>query len=179
MKILSVRITRRVEEQPDLTQQLGSYTNDDADWNICRCCGQYVALLHKNHPFGRRFPDNELKFFKPIAGDEKPGSENYKKFGKDDYKRMEAFNKDEWHQLGVSAEAVISLSTCSSLTQTITSEVMWGVESDSDADHMREVEKGQLKVLRMELGFIGFSNKDIDEAFEKLLKLTKACGREA
>lgn len=52
------------------------------------------------------------------------------------------------------------------LVQNITSGGLWGVESDSDASYLAEIEQEQLSELRQQLRAIGFSNRAISAAFK-------------
>lgn len=105
----------------------------------------------------------EFRFFEPEAGGEKPGTDDYQKYGKQDYDRMESLNRGSWCFIGIIAKATIQLT--SNLTQEITSGGLWGIESDSGQEYFDEVEKEQLAELRRELESIGFTKKQIDAAF--------------
>jgi hypothetical protein len=79
----------------------------------------------------------------------------------DDYARMEAYNREEWHFIGIQAQAEIVLDgTC----QTIKSGGLWGIESDSDESYLCHVEREELTSLRGILHTMGFSKRAIAAA---------------
>jgi hypothetical protein len=80
-----------------------------------------------------------------------------------DYQRMEALNRGDWWFIGIRVDAVVQLT--GDLTQHITSGGLWGIESDSGENHMKEIAADQLQELRGELQAIGFDDKAIDAAF--------------
>jgi hypothetical protein len=51
------------------------------------------------------------------------------------------------------------------VVQRIRSGGLWGIESDSDASYIAEVEQGELADLRSELKAVGFSTRQITAAF--------------
>ncbi len=83
-----------------------------------------------------------------------------------DYGRMETFNRDQWCMLGIIAKAEV-ISTAG-ITQVLRSGGLWGVESDSSAEYLAEVESEQLTELRAELESFGFSKRMIDHAFARV-----------
>jgi len=54
------------------------------------------------------------------------------------------------------------------LRQIIKSGGLWGIESDSDAAYLKEIEQEQLSELRDQLHAIGFGNRAINAAFRDL-----------
>lgn len=68
--------------------------------------------------------------------------------------RIKAWHYDEWHYVGVWAEAKIILS---GTVQTISTGGLWGIESDSDEAYFREVEEQEYDELRDMLAKIGFT----------------------
>jgi hypothetical protein len=84
------------------------------------------------------------------------------------YERMLAYERGEWHYVGIQARADIA-TPCDSnsrLHNDITSGGVWGVESDSGIDHMQELETGQLNELKEALVHLGFTSAQIDVAFK-------------
>jgi hypothetical protein len=88
---------------------------------------------------------------------------------------MEALNYGDWCYIGIRAEAEIGIGdvaeypkkfnvTC----QTITSGVLWGIESDSDESHIEETEKDELANLKQQLLALGFSKRAISAAFKNV-----------
>jgi len=86
-----------------------------------------------------------------------------------DYERMERLNRGDWCYLGMRAEAEILLpSGDASIIQEITSGGLWGVESDSDASYLNEIEAAELSYLREQLRAVGFSTRAISTAFKNV-----------
>lgn len=69
-----------------------------------------------------------------------------------DYERMEAFNKSEWSVLGIRAEAAV---TVNGVRQTVTSGGLYGVASDTSAEHLEQVAREELAELRDALRELG------------------------
>jgi hypothetical protein len=104
----------------------------------------------------------EYNYFKPYAGGEPEGSENYQKYGKQDFKRIEGLNNGNWSFIGIIAKAEIR--TVTDTIQVVRSGGLWGIESDSNfiyADSKEELEN-----LRLELSALGFGKRAIDKAFQ-------------
>lgn len=78
-----------------------------------------------------------------------------------DYHRMEAYNRGDWHMVGIRAVAEIVVND---VRQTITSGGLWGIESDSDKEHLAEVGREQLTGLRSILLELEFTEGEIDAA---------------
>lgn len=164
MKILEITIHKAVDEYPD-TSFLGEYTDQEAPWVICRRHGEYVKNLGEDDCIPER--SREYRFFKPYAGGEPEGSDDFQRYGKQDFDRMEALNRGDFYYMGVWAEARVKL-TDGDLTQTISSGGLWGVESDSPEDYLLDIEKEELVTLRRELIAVGFSNRQITSAINKM-----------
>lgn len=160
-KILSVKVKRMMDDDPD-TSFLGEYTDDLEDWNIDRCSEKYICEMDDDERIPER--GREYRFFKPYAGGEKQGTEEYKEYGLQDFKRMESINRGDICFMGVRAEARVQLA--GDLVQTITSGGLWGIESDSGPKYFKEVEDEQLSELRDELRAIGFTDAKIKKAFD-------------
>lgn len=107
----------------------------------------------------------EYNYFLPYAGGEEPGTDDYQKYGKQDFKRMESLNRGDWSFIGIIAKAEIV--THAGTMQTIRSGGLWGIESDS-GDYLDEVGKEQLDELRAELTSLGFGKRSIDYAFKNV-----------
>ena len=84
--------------------------------------------------------------------------------------RMERLNAGDWCFIGIRAEAKYSVgnSRAGYLQQTITSGGLWGIESDSDASYLADVESEELAILRAQLEEIGFSKRAITAAFKNV-----------
>jgi hypothetical protein len=88
---------------------------------------------------------------------------------KQDYERMESLNAGNWYYIGIRAKAEIILDPFGIATvQTISSGGLWGIESDSDASYITDVENDELSDLRHELHAIGFSKRAISTAFKNV-----------
>lgn len=112
----------------------------------------------------------ESRFFKPYAGGEEEGSEDYKTYGLQDYKRMESYNQQNWYMTGIKAVAKIQTSEDGEnwLCNEVKSGGLWGIESDCGEEYKKEVADGQLVELRNALKAFGFKNRQIDRAFENV-----------
>lgn len=84
-----------------------------------------------------------------------------------DYKRMEALNNGDFNFLGVSATAEV-WNPKTHVVQTIHAGGLWGIESDSDAAYLKEIESEQLAELKTELTALGFSKRAIAKAFQNI-----------
>ena len=87
----------------------------------------------------------------------------------------ERLNQGDWCFIGIAAEAEYCISdnphkrTNTSWTvQSLHSGGLWGIESDSDASYLAEVEQEQLAELREQLKAIGFSSRAISAAFKNV-----------
>lgn len=112
----------------------------------------------------------EYRFFVPYARGEKPGTELYKKYGMQDFKRMESLVRGDWYFIGIRAEAEVQTSQDGKVWQVhkISSGGLWGIESDSDKSYFEEENKNQLADLRAQLLEFGFSRHQIYRAFKKV-----------
>ena len=110
----------------------------------------------------------EYRFFKPYAGGEKEGTEDYKKYGLQDFERMESYERQNWCMTGIKAVAKIQTSEDGKdwLCNEISSGGLWGIESDCGEDYKKEVADDQLAELRNALKAFGFNNRQIDQAFQ-------------
>ncbi len=118
---------------------------------------------------------NELRYFNPNWQNYKgEPHEDIVKYCLQDYDRMESLQAGSRFFLGISAEATYSLTAhtnvanIGSVIQTITSGGVWGIESDSDKDYLKEIEQEELSELREQLHAIGFSYRAIASAFKNV-----------
>ena len=134
--------------------------NESAD--DCACNIEYACLachyLFESawEPRDSRATRESL-YFKPYAGGETPGSEEYRTYGMQDYKRMECLAHGDWQFIGICAEAQVSRPIgdgCRRL-QTLTSGGLWGIESDSDRAYLVDVAQEQCLDLRAHLAAFG------------------------
>ena len=136
-----------VSNQDELQAQIEELKKELANLNLHEC------------PHSSR----EYNYFKPYAGGEPEGTDNFIEDGKQDYKRMEGLNNGNWCFVGITAKAEIQ--TGSGILQTITSGGLWGIESDADKEYIDQVDKEQLENLKQELKSLGFKTREIDKAF--------------
>lgn len=73
---------------------------------------------------------------------------------------------DTWHMIGVVTEATIQTSDDGRtwLANTVRSMGIWGVESDSTEDYLRELEREEIEGLRAALVDLGFPASQIQQA---------------
>lgn len=143
MRILSVKILRSVDTDPDLSW-LGEYSNRPGPNAIERPnCGR-----------------NEYRYFNPAMSGEETGNPNSPA---QDFARMEAYNAGDWCSLYLRAEACVQL-TPQGPVQRISSGGLCGVESDAGT-YLDEAEGEQLDELRNQLTALGIPSETIDEAF--------------
>jgi hypothetical protein len=65
-------------------------------------------------------------------------------YRRQDAERLAAFNRDEWHMIGVYATVELDVK---GTVQTIRSPGIWGIESDSNVDYLAVVGREQLEEL--------------------------------
>lgn len=104
--------------------------------------------------------NREYSFFRPYASGEKAGTEDYQKYGKQDYRRAEDYGNG-WSFIGVRCEASIEVN---GREQTIRSSGCWGIESDSDKEYFAEVAAEEFDQLKADLIALGIPEAAIDEA---------------
>lgn len=159
-KIEEIYIEAHIDTDPD-TQFLGEYTTKENDWAICRACNGY---LHDGDHSNCAYDPRVCEYFLPCAGGEEPGTEDYKKYGMQDYERMEAMERGEWNFIGIQARAIVSYPTSqgSRRLETLTSSGVWGVESDATKHH-KEIAEGELAELKHHLEQFNVDTEDWDE----------------
>lgn len=80
------------------------------------------------------------------------------KYREQDRERLEAYQRGEWWCVGIDACAVVVVNH---VRQTITSGGLWGIESDSGEDYLREVAEEELSSLADILRELGFTNEEL------------------
>jgi hypothetical protein len=91
----------------------------------------------------------EYRYFRPYAGGEVPGTADYRKYGLQDWKRMEALNNGDWHYVGIIA--TVTLTNADGFKKVVKSAGLWKIESDSSADHFKEMAREQVEEIRAEV----------------------------
>ena len=152
-RILSVRIKREVDTNPD-TSHFGEYANNPK--------GDYFIDRQERGDMGRR----EYRYFNTSGNYQGKPQADIKRYTEQDYERMESYNRGSWHMIGIWADAQVALT--GNVVQTIRSGGLWGIESDSYNGYLVDVEKEQLDELAKELTALGFTKRQIDAAFEKV-----------
>lgn len=145
-QIRSIKLVREVDTSPDLSF-IGKYSQTPGKNAIDREVRDHL-------------PRGEFRYFNVANPDSV----------EQDYQRMTAYNRGEWHMLGISAKAEIVVD---GVCQQITSGGLWGIESDASEDYFREIEQDELAGLRRILVDLGFALAQIDEGEENLKKISK------
>ena len=166
-KIESVKIVHMIDESPD-TSFIGEYTDEMSDWAISREYDAYVIDLPGDTKFSERGREYRF-FFLPYAGGEQPGTAEYRKYGMQDYERMEALNRGDWCFIGIQAEATVSrdIGQGHRRLQGFTSGGLWGIESDSGDDHLESVAHEELVDLKEHLEAFEVDTSDFDDFVEE------------
>jgi hypothetical protein len=118
----------------------------------------------------------QFRYFNgPVSNYKGQTPEDIRKYVRQDYERMESLNAGNWYYIGIRAEArvivnekVIGPVASHGIAQIITSGGLYGVESDSDASHLAEIQRDELAGLKSELIALGFSRRSISTAFKSV-----------
>ena len=86
-------------------------------------------------------------------------------YTKQDYARTESLHAGNWGFIGIEARAEIVIG---GVCQRVTSGGLWGIESDSGDDYLKEEETNQLAELRTVLYEMGFSKRAIAVAIRSV-----------
>lgn len=151
-RIISVKVHRETDTDPDLSY-LGEYTS--------RPGAEDVTIDRQAR--GDMERGTYRYFVAAMSGKESGNLDSPEQ----DYQRMEAYNRNEWCMMGVWAEAEVVLTD---VVQRIRSGGLWGIESDSGEEYFKEEESNQLHDLGKELEAIGFTPREIADAFTKAKK---------
>jgi hypothetical protein len=162
-RILKVWTETRLDENPD-TSWIGEYTDELEPCVILRARGEFYEHLPEDADWPSR--GREYRGFRPYAGGEKPGTENFYVYGMRDFQRMEALERGDWCFVGIMAKAEVV--TPSGTIQILRSGGLWGIESDSDESYLGEIRAEQLDELRDELDAFGFGKRAIDYAIQRV-----------
>ena len=156
-QIESIKIEWLVDEFSDASY-IGEYT-DNYDPTSFVAVGEHAGELAGHVP-DDELPEKcrEYRYFKPVAGDEKPATDKrtrYYKYGLQDFKQMDGLNRGDWCFLGCIAKAVIK--TDAGRIETLTSGGLWGIESEMDEAYKTQVENEQIEELREHLESFGLT----------------------
>lgn len=157
------------------SHEIGNDSNDIYYWGLDDACDligiAQDELAECDCSSGGNWNNREYRYFNPSLsyvdknGRALPGNtpEDIRKYTKQDYDRLESLYAGNWSFIGIDAKAEIVIgSTC----QTITSGGLWGIESDSGEDYLKEEEQNQLAELRTQLYELGFSKRAIAAAIK-------------
>ena len=149
---VSLGVQRLDDSWADFTY-IGEYK---AKWEpgvIDRAFDEFSDRIPEDAEPKRYVPCSEYRYFLPYAGGEKPGTADHYTYGLQDYERMEALNRGEWEIIGLQAKAIFISEQ--GVTQEIVSGAIFGVESDSGEQYLKELEQEQLQELRLEIEGLG------------------------
>lgn len=173
LEIQRILVHEDLDEGLDQAPFGGKFTDEIEDgWVIDRKRGEYVAVLSEiDESYEVPSLDaREYRFFKPEAGGEKPGTEDFRKYGLQDWERAEALERCEWCYLRVWAEARVVArfegGNCGTM-QRIRSSGTGGIPSDDDYADVVDDELGSLKA---ELLAFGMEENEIDAAIAAMKK---------
>lgn len=158
------------------------HTKNEAKWE--RLESIYNALNAAWQKLKKRRHDcykstREFNYFKPYAGGEKPGSKLFIFYGLGDFERAESYNNGQWHYMGMHAEAIVSykldhtpypMAHNSRRLETLQSGGLWGIESDVDESHLREVAGEELADLKAHLEKFNVDLSQWEEKTKDLLE---------
>ena len=147
-RILSVTVHRAIDTDPDLSW-IGEYSDHPGE------DGKTIDRQEVGD-----WERGTYRYFIAAMSESDTGSEGSVK---QDYARMQDYNRGDWCMMGVWVEAEVLLT--GNATQKIRSGGLWGIESDSDESYFAEVTQEELASLRTELKAIGFTDKQITKAF--------------
>ncbi len=164
-RIGKVTVKTMLDEDPD-TSWLGEYTDDLEPGVIVREAREYYEKLPEDYESPLR--GREFRGFRPYAGGEEPGTQDYYRYGRQDFERMESLAKGNWHFIGVKAQAEVLSSQNGKewLVNHLSSGGLWGIESDSGESYLDEVKRGQMEELKTTLKEYGFIPRQIESAFK-------------
>jgi hypothetical protein len=165
-RIHSIKIERVEDKSPD-TSYLGTFdVEPKSEFAIDRTHETQVARYRYFNPATVE-PYNALASWIPakITGEARRAYwlEAMTKNARADYERYLAFKNDEWYYVGVRASASIVIND---IAQTLTSSVLYGIESDSDKSYFDEIGAEELAELRGILHTAGFSKRAIAKAMK-------------
>lgn len=146
--ILSITVTHPLDDSPDLSY-LGEYSDTaSSPQSIDR---------DKLGDKGR----GEYRYFNPSFNYDDETPRMRAKYTRQDYARMEAYNRGEWCCVGVIAEATVRVGD--GPLQRIFSGGLWGIETDFEKSYLRKVGEEQVAELREQLEALGFTPAELAE----------------
>jgi hypothetical protein len=169
-ELLSIRTALIQDDNPDLSylgkwasRSRGQHWIDRDTGTLYDPDGNEIAT----HEDGGVFLDRnafELFIVGQWAGDENVKLSDAIEYSFRDWKRMEAFNDNEWEMYGVVCRA--KWKDEAGYEHTIDSPGLWRVESDSGKDYFREIAEDQVSEIRADLEALGFSEEEVAAAMD-------------
>ena len=81
------------------------------------------------------------------------------KYKAQDAKRLAAYNRGEWHMIGICAKAIAWVERTNYRTNyELESPGLWAIESDSDEEYLRDVFNNECEMLREDIKY--FTNAE-------------------
>jgi hypothetical protein len=158
------RLENRIDDENEYCAPIEEYETRPESEKIIRWRKRIEKVRATGPSEFRETNGREYRYFTPYAGGEKWGSPDYRKYAKQDFERMEAYNDCGWCYVGIIAKAKISID---GTIQTIRSGGVWGVESDSGYDYMMETASDQITDLTNQLCALGFGARAITHALDQ------------
>jgi len=150
-QIASIKIVHEIDESPD-TSYLGEYTSEYGKWIIER--------KHYGYPPERNQYERFKLYPSPSEGKTREERKELFRWAIKNYERMESLNNGNWHYIGIRVIAEININ---GVLQDISSGGLWGIESDSSNDYIKEVEEEEISNLISQLKELGFTDEEINE----------------
>ena len=159
--INKISFIHQTETEPDL-----SYIEDPKVQGLDKRSFIFYCLECKRSGL---YPDNKTCFYCQSKNIEKRREilkelEHYKQLNKD---RLESYG-NSWVHIGIYATAEIN---AAGTIQEIRSAGLWGIESDSDQEYLKQTELEQLEELKDQLKEFGFSKADLNKIKENSIEV--------
>ena len=78
------------------------------------------------------------------------------KYKAQDAERLAAYNRGEWHMIGIRAKAIVWVERVNYRTiYELESPDLWGIESDSGEEHLRDTFDNECDMLREDIKYFG------------------------
>lgn len=158
VKIEKIIIEHVIDTDPNISW-IGEYTSDLQNGIIVIQYDKFYEDLTEEELDEIAYRSREHTGFKPYAGGEKPGTDNYKEYGMQDYLRMESINNGNIWFMGIIAKAILNVA---GTVQSISSGGLWGIESDSSKDYIIEIEHEQLNKVKEQLQALNIDITNFD-----------------
>ncbi|KKN24723.1 hypothetical protein LCGC14_0892260, partial [marine sediment metagenome] len=130
---------------------------------------EFAIDHHEAQGIGEYAPKRTFQYFNPGSIDKGNSAAENRKYAKQDYERMMAYERQGWCMVGVRAEAqtMVSLNGNNSWKlDKLTSGGLWGVESDASPADFQEIADEQLSELADILLAYGFSKQQVSRAIK-------------